>query len=94
MLPSIGLNKMKGFPIVLLALASSALGARQLLPPRQASLSASGSASIAPSVSWSGTAPAAAPSASSGSSSGPRCGKGFTYCGYMLTAMGHGEPPR
>ncbi|KAI4865081.1 hypothetical protein F4820DRAFT_311046 [Hypoxylon rubiginosum] len=38
-----------------------------------------------------GTASAPVPSGSGGV--GPKCGKGYTYCGYMLTSNGHNFAP-
>ncbi|KAG4218705.1 hypothetical protein PC116_g32815 [Phytophthora cactorum] len=37
------------------------------------------------------TAPFPVPSGSQGI--GPKCGKGYTYCGYMLTSNGHSMTP-
>ncbi|KAI0833099.1 hypothetical protein F5Y06DRAFT_185927 [Hypoxylon sp. FL0890] len=45
----------------------------------------------APSPPPPGTASAPAPSGSPGV--GPKCGKGYTYCGYMLTSNGHNFGP-
>ncbi|KAI1767459.1 hypothetical protein GGR53DRAFT_463356 [Hypoxylon sp. FL1150] len=40
------------------------------------------------------TGPAPVPSGPSGPSGvGPKCGKGYTYCGYMLTSDGHNFAP-
>ncbi|KAI0169718.1 hypothetical protein GGR52DRAFT_551169 [Hypoxylon sp. FL1284] len=41
----------------------------------------------------SSTASAPAPSPSGSGSTGPKCGKGYTYCGYMLTSNGHNFAP-
>ncbi|KAI2623090.1 hypothetical protein GGR54DRAFT_638329 [Hypoxylon sp. NC1633] len=42
-----------------------------------------------------GTAPGTAPSPGPSGSpvGGPKCGKGYTYCGYMLTSNGHNFAP-
>lgn len=50
------------------------------LPPTGEPPSPGGSSST-------GTAPA--PVVSSSPGGGPKCGKGYTYCGYMLTSSGH-----
>ncbi|KAI2608188.1 uncharacterized protein GGS25DRAFT_521360 [Hypoxylon fragiforme] len=54
------------------------------LPPTGEPPSPGGSSST-------GTAPA--PVVSSSPGGGPKCGKGYTYCGYMLTSSGHNFAP-
>ncbi|KAI1772899.1 hypothetical protein F4818DRAFT_127985 [Hypoxylon cercidicola] len=40
-----------------------------------------------------GSTSSLAPALPSGAAAGPKCGKGYTYCGYMLTANGHNFAP-
>ncbi|KAI1297505.1 hypothetical protein F5Y03DRAFT_280556 [Xylaria venustula] len=55
--------------------------------------SASGHLSLPPSASSPKTASPTPASGGPGPSSGAKCGKGFTYCGYMLTGEGHNFAP-
>ncbi|KAI1848567.1 hypothetical protein JX265_011579 [Neoarthrinium moseri] len=85
-----------------LSIASLGIANHQL--PRQGLLSGSGSAS-APEFPTAPASPpftvvtASAPATASGpiplptTGSGPKCGKGYTYCGYMLQSGGHNFAP-
>ncbi|KAI0471530.1 hypothetical protein GGR56DRAFT_75919 [Xylariaceae sp. FL0804] len=56
------------------------------VPVATSMFSESAFASLAPAPA---TAASAAAPAASGNATGPSCGKGYTYCGYMLTSNGH-----
>ncbi|KAI1424764.1 hypothetical protein F5Y12DRAFT_715002 [Xylaria sp. FL1777] len=55
--------------------------------------SASGDLSLPPSASPPKTASPTPASGGPGPASGAKCGKGYTYCGYMLTGIGHNFAP-
>ncbi|KAI0517608.1 hypothetical protein F5B22DRAFT_645787 [Xylaria bambusicola] len=70
---------------------SSAAGATASIPTA-VPVPASGALSLPPQASSLPKTASPTP-ASGGPSSGAKCGKGFTYCGYMLTGVGHNFSP-
>ncbi|KAI8960089.1 hypothetical protein F5Y11DRAFT_280646 [Daldinia sp. FL1419] len=76
-------------------LAGPTLALRGPHPPADLASSSSTSLTLAAPPagisSTSGVAPIPIPSGSQGI--GPKCGKGYTYCGYMLTENGHNFAP-
>ncbi|KAI0376627.1 hypothetical protein F5Y04DRAFT_199601 [Hypomontagnella monticulosa] len=70
-------------------LAGSALARKGPLPRAEPS----SSLAVPPAGGSSQAVSAAAPVQSGPQGLGPKCGKGYTYCGYMLTSSGHNFAP-
>ncbi|KAI8630310.1 hypothetical protein F5Y19DRAFT_59833 [Xylariaceae sp. FL1651] len=78
-------SSLVGQPVTALTSSAASLSVPMPIP---ASISTE-SATLALPPSPPSTASAAPAPDGSGSASGPKCGKGYTYCGYMLTGGGH-----